>query len=172
MNNRHCKGSTINGKLKYIKKKWGLLGMEEAMKFAGFSAAPRDGEWVPSRKDHLVMEWVIKNKGRKYIYDMGKYTAMNLGIFSFIFSFVGVEKLFERGKLNYKTLYDFGDVVIENLGERKAKVTFKDYGTEDYLGDIWEGSLEGLMALVKASGTVTRTDADGPADWAYILRWQ
>jgi len=172
MDNRHCKGSTVNAKLKYIKKKWGLLGMEEAMKFAGLSKAPKNGEWVPIRKEHLVMEWVVKNRGRKYIRDMGKHTSTNLGIFGLIFSFVSMEKLLERGRLNYKALFDFGDVVTENLGERKAKVTIKDYGTKDYMGDIWEGAIEGLMALAKVSGTVTRTDADGPADLAYILSWQ
>ena len=171
MDNRKCKGAVINGQLKYIMKKWGHQGQMEAMKFAGLAKSPRDGEWVPISKNHLLYEWLIKNKGRKQAYEAGRYTAMDLGIFSFIFSFVGMEKLLEKARLNYKTLFDFGDIVIEKLDDRKAKVTMKEVGTEKFLCDVWEGAIRGLMDITKSGGTINRTTPDGPADCTYIVRW-
>ena len=171
MDNRKCKGAVINGQLKYIKKKWGHQGQTEAMRFAGLSRAPKDGAWVPISKNHLLYEWLIKNKGRKQVYEAARYTAMDLGIFSFIFSFVGMEKLLEKARLNYETLFDFGGVVIEKLEERKAKVTMKEIGTENFLCDVWEGAIRGLMDITKSGGTINRTKADGPADCAYIVSW-
>ena len=171
MDNRKCKGAVINGQLKYIKKKWGQQGQSEAMKFAGITKAPRDGAWVPIRKNHLLYEWLIRNKGRKQVSEAARYTAMDLGIFSFIFSFVGMQKLLEKAKLNYKTLFDYGDIIIEKLDERKVKIIMKDVGTEDFLCDVWEGAIRGLMDITKSGGTINRATPDGPEDCAYIVRW-
>ncbi len=172
MDNRKCKGAVINGQLKYIKKKWGQQGLKEAMSFAGFSRAPRDGEWIPISKNHLLYEWLIKNKGRKQVYEAARYTAMDLGIFSFIFSFVGMEKLLEKARLNYKTLFNYGDIVIEKLGERKVKITMKEVGTEKFICDIWEGAIRGLMDVTKSGGTINRTTPDESIDCVYIVRWE
>ncbi len=171
MDNRKCKGAVINGQLKYIRKKWGQDGLKDAMNFAGLSRAPRDGEWIPISKNHLLYEWLIKNKGRKQVYEAARHTAMDLGIFSFIFSFVGIEKLLEKARLNYKTLFNFGDIIIEKLDERKVKVVMKGVGTEKFLCDVWEGAIRGLMDVTKSGGTISKTTADAPEDCAYILRW-
>ena len=172
MDQRKCKGAVINGQLKYIKKKWGDEGLKNAMGFAGIQRTPRDGEWLPINSNHLLYEWIIKNKGRKQVYEAARQTAMDLGIFSFIFSFVGIEKLLEKARLNYKTLFNYGDIIIEKLGERKAKVVMKGIGSENFLCDVWEGAIRGLMDVTKSGGVLSKTTADGPEDCAYILRWE
>lgn len=171
MDDRKCKGAVINGHLKYIKKKWGQQAVDEALKFAGFSRLPRDGEWVPVDKNHQIHRWLIKNKGRKAPYDAARYAAKDLGIFSFIFSFIGLEKLIEKARLNYRTLFNYGDIVIEKLEEKKIKVIMKDVGTEPFICDVWEGTITGLLDATKSGGTIMRTNSERPADCVYIIRW-
>lgn len=171
MDGRKCKGAAINGLLKYIKKKWGEQGLRDAMKVAGIARTPRDGEWMPVEKRNALYEWLIKNKGQKQVYEAARHAARDLGIFSFLFSFVGVEKLLEKARLNYSTLYNYGEVVIEKQEERKVRVVMKGVGTEKYLCDLWEGAIQGLMDITKSGATLRKTAADAPDDCAYIIRW-
>ena len=168
MESRKCKGAVINGQLKYIKKKWGQLGMKDAMAFAGLSKAPMDGEWVPISRRDRIYEWLIKNKGKERVYECGQSTAMDLGIFSLLFAFVGLEKLLKRAKMSYNTLYNFGDVIIEKTADGKIEVTLKDVGTEDFHCDEWEGAISGLMKLTKSRGKLAKKSSK-PGNCAYII---
>ena len=81
MAQKHAKGAVLNGYLKFIKKKWGTNGLNEAMKYAEIEKMPLDSEWLPVIKFDLVMEWIVKNKRIDMVKEAGRYSARDLGIF-------------------------------------------------------------------------------------------
>ena len=79
MDDKRIKGAAIIGLLNVIKKKWGKIGVEEAMKYAELENTPKNGDWVPLTKMYRLLEWVDKNKGENYIFEIGRKMPRVMG---------------------------------------------------------------------------------------------
>ncbi len=166
------KGAVVNGYLKFVKKKWGVVGLQEAAKYAGIDENPRDGEWVPATTATKVLEWIRDNKGMKYVEDAGRYASTDLGVFTYIVaSFMSIEKFIRRAQETYRTLFNYGEFVIEPT-DTGAAITIKDARYPEPSCNAWKGALEGIMQVTRTKGEVRMIDADSPEDCKYEMIWK
>ncbi len=171
MNEKMAKGAVLNGYLKFIKKKWGLNGLKEAMAYANIKKEPRDGEWGLARNFDLILEWIAKNKGMKQVKEAGRYSAKDLGVFGYIFgAVVGAEKLLKRMEATYPTMFNYGKMVIE-IGDKSAVINIKGAAISDYDCPAWEGGLIGLMEIARSNGRVKVRKPENPEDCRYMVEW-
>ena len=169
MDNRKVKGSVPNGHLNFIKLKWGVSGLEDAMKFADISARPKDGEWVPMVKSDALLEWIYRKKGEEYVKEAGKYAAKDLGIFKYLFaSLSGLNSLLKRSVSNYKLLFNFGEMYFERT-ESGYRVVIKEGKVTEYSCLAWEGAMKGLMEITHSRGSVETVDGN-PEDCTFLIK--
>ncbi len=166
-----AKGAVLNGYLKFIKKKWGIDGLQAAAKYAGIEENPKDGEWIPAEMATSALTWIMENKGEKYVVEAGRYATTDLGVFTYIVaSFMSVEKFIKRARDTYKTLFNYGDFVIEE-GNNKAIITIKNAKHPEPSCLAWEGALQGILEITKNRGKVTPVEPDNEEDCKYVVEW-
>ncbi len=171
MSEKMAKGAVLNGYLKFIKKKWGLAGLQEAAKYAGIEENPKDGEWIPAEMSTSVLMWIKEKKGEKYVIEAGKYASTDLGVFTYIVaSFMSVEKFIRRARDTYKTLFNYGEFIIEE-GDKKATITIKNAREPEPSCLAWEGALLGILEITKTKGKVTPIEPDSEEDCKYVVEW-
>ena len=166
------KGAVVNGYLKFVKKKWGLAGVQEAARYAGITENPKDGEWVPATTATKVLEWIRDNKGIKYGEDAGRYASTDLGVFTYIVaSFMSFEKFIKRAQETYKTLFNYGEFIID-LHPNDAVIVIKNARNPEPSCVAWKGAIEGIMKITRTNGTVEPVKPDDPEDCKYVLKWE
>ncbi len=171
MEETKAKGSVVNGYLKFVKKKWGIQGMEEATKYSGIKKRPKDGEWFSMVKTDKVLEWIARNKGVEYVREAGKYTAKDLGIFEYLIaSIVGIGRFLQKAEETYSTVFNFGDLRIK-IEEKRAIVDMRGAKITEYSCTAWEGALLGIMEVTKSHGTVNPLKPDDPGDCKFFMKW-
>ena len=169
MDERKVKGSVPNGYLNFIKRKWGISGLEEAMKYARISERPEDGQWYSMSKTDVILEWIARKKGMEYVKEAGRYAAKDLGIFRYLFaSIIGLKALLKRSASNYHTLFNFGDMVFERT-EGGYMITIKGARITEYSCPAWEGAIKGLMEISGSKGDLEPVDSS-PEDCTFIIR--
>ncbi len=172
MAEKMAKGAVLNGYLKFIKKKWGKIGLEEAMGYAGLQKMPKDADWGPAEQFDKVLEWISNKKGIEYVKEAGRYSAKDLGIFGYIFgAIVGAEKLLKRAKEVYPTMFNYGDFHIEMKGSNSAIINIRGASLTKYDCPAWEGGLIGLMEITRSNGHVHVEKPDSPEDCKFTLEW-
>ena len=158
MDTRKLKGSVPNGYLNYVKRKWGVTGMEDAMKFADISTRPKDGDWFPMEKSERILEWIALNRGMEQVKEAGRYAAMDLGVFKHLFaSLMGLNALLKRSVSNYKLIFNFGDMSFKRTDDG-FMIVIKDGRVTDYSCPAWEGAIGGLIQLTRSRGTVESSE--------------
>ncbi len=172
MSEKKAKGVVLNGYLKFIKRKWGFQGLEDAMKYAGIEEMPYDSQWLPVEIFDEVLDWIRVNKGMDMVTEAARYSAKDLGVFVHLFtSVMGIESLLKRTKEAYPTMFNYGSVEIEN-SDRKAVVTLKGVVTSECECPAWKGGLTGLLELSRNRGTVEQVSSDDPLDCRYEIIWK
>ena len=168
---KRAKGAIVNSYLKFIKKKWGIHGLQDAMKYAGITRPVKDSEWFPMEKTDRVLEWIAENRGMDYVVEAGKYAPKNMGVFtSFFAAVIGIERMLRRAGETYRTIFDFGEIHIA-IEKNRAVVEIKGARLTDYSCPAWKGALEGIMELTRTAGKVMPVKPDSPEDCKFILEW-
>ena len=171
MDEKRAKGVVANGYMKFIKRKWGIEGLNQAMEYAGIKRELRDGEWFSMTKTDKLLEWIGRKKGMEYVIEAGRYTAKDMGIFRYMFaSIMGMERVLRRAQDAYGTIFNFGKIDIEMNG-KKAKITFRDARLTEYSCMAWEGALQGLMEVTRSHGSVKPLEPQNPEDCAFEMQW-
>ena len=168
---KKAKGVVLNGYLKFIKRKWGFQGMEDAMKFAGIEEMPYDSQWLPVDIFDRTLEWIKTNRGMDMVTEAARYSAKDLGVFVHLFtSVMSIESLLKRTKETYPTMFNYGSVEVSVDG-KKAVVLLKEVVTSDCECPAWKGGLTGLLELSRNSGDVVQIQSDAPWDRKYEISW-
>ena len=166
------KGAVMNGYLRFVKRKWGIEGVKEALKYVGMDVNPKDGEWIPAEMATSVLMWIKENKGEKYVVEAGRYASTDLGVFTYIVaSLMSVEKFIRRARDTYKTLFNYGEFIIEE-GDNKATITIKNAKHPEPSCLAWEGALQGILEVTKTKGKVTPVEPDNEEDCKYEMVWE
>ncbi len=169
MTEEMSKGAVPNGYMKFIKRKWGVSGLEEAMKYAGIEKRPKDSEWFPMRKSDMLLEWIYRNKGEKQVIEAGRFAAKDLGIFGYLFSSIlGLDRLLERSRETYPRMFNYGRMIYEKDGNR-AIVIMKGVKLSEYTCLAWEGGIKGLMEITKSTANLRRIEVESDRDCKYSI---
>lgn len=153
MEEKLCRGSVVNGYLKYIKKKWGQDGLDEACKAAGIKPEEiKDGGWYPDNTNDGILTWMVENKGKEYIEISNRAMVQDLGMMSYIVRFMDVKSILKRLPNNYKELFNFGKIELE-LREKSATLKMYDMATSEYSCPAWRGVFKGACDMTKTKPT-------------------
>ncbi len=172
MSEKMAKGAVVNGYLKFVKKKWGIEGMQEAMKYAGINKLPKDGEWFPADATTKVLKWIEENKGLNYVVEAGRHASKDLGVFRYIVaSFMSVERFLKRSRETYSLLFNYGEFLIDHTNNG-AIITIKNARHPEPSCYAWEGALRGILEITRTKGSVERIDPDNPEDCKFRMTWE
>ncbi len=166
------KGAVMNGYLRFVKRKWGIEGVKEALKYVGMDVNPKDGEWIPAEATTGVLEWIKENKGEEYVEYAGRYASTDLGVFTqMIAAFINIEKFMKRASATYKTLFNYGEFLIDS-NEHGAVVTIKDAKEPEPSCLAWKGALEGILIITHTKGTIEPLEPEDPKDCRFLMTWK
>jgi hypothetical protein len=173
MDERKVKGAVANGYLKFIKRKWGVQGMKNAMEYAGMKQEPKDGEWVSLKSTYALLEWIEKEHGKEYIVEAGKGMMKGMGgDFKFMFAVViGFERVLDKVKKEISTLLFKGSGVEINKEGKSATIRLKGFKMGDVSCMAWKGALMGVMDVTKTKGTVEVLDSGNDEDCLIKAMW-
>lgn len=170
---RKVKGSVILGYLKYIKRTWGQLGLDECTDFIGLDYDHfEEKRWHDIEQLDKVIQWIGDNKGSKYIERAGNYTVKDLGILSYLVKFASIESLLKKAPKSYHDAYNYGDVEID-IGEKEAVIKMKDVIHGDYSCNGWLGAFKGMMEMTHTTGTVKEVQCqkESASHCEFLMKW-
>ena len=166
------KGAVMNGYLRFVKRKWGIEGVKEALNHVGLSVNPKDSEWISAETANEVLIWIRDTKGPEYVEYAGRYASTDLGVFTqMIASLISIEKFIKRAQDTYRTLFNYGEFLIEE-NDNGAIITIKDVRHPGPSCIAWEGALQGILAITKTEGKVTPIEPDSEEDCKYVVEWK
>ncbi len=174
MDERLVKGAIVNGYLAFIKEKWGVLGLNSAMKYADIEKQPKDGEWISLSKTYMILEWIEKNHGREHVVEAGKWMIRGMGgDFRFLFaSVMGFERMLEKVKNNISSLLFKGNGVEINKEGNEATIRLKGFKIGEMSCLSWKGALMGVMEVTKTKGEVKVLDSGNDEDCLIKAKWE
>ncbi len=173
MEGRMIKGAIFNGYLSFIKKKWGIQGVNDAMEHVGVKNEPKDGEWVSLEKTYGLLEWIEKEHGKEYIVDAGKWMMKGMGgDFKFMFAAVmGFERVLNRVQKDISKLLFKGNGVEIHKDGKRATIRLKGFKMGENSCLAWKGALLGVMDVTKTNGTVEVMDSGNDTDCLVDAKW-
>ena len=155
---RKTRGSVMNGYLKFIKKKWGVEGLNQCKVDVGIENTDfKDGHYYHDEIIGNVLRWLHREKGRDAVKDAGRFILHNLGILSWMVRFTDVETLAKKFPKNYFEVYAFGRVKIDLSDSKRLVLILEDVGYYEEACIVWEGLVEEALVMTKTKGKVTHT---------------
>ncbi|MCK4718392.1 MAG: hypothetical protein KAT70_06965 [Thermoplasmata archaeon] len=162
---RRIRGSSLNGYLKFIKKKWGTSGMEQCMRDIGIDDMTfKDGHYYQDEVVGNVLRWVHREKGREAVVEAGGSILHNLGILSWLVRFANISTLAEKFPKNYSEVYTFGKCWVDTSDPKNITISFKGVGYYEEACLAWEGICKEALAMTKTKGRVTHTKCERLGD--------
>lgn len=167
------RGSAINGYLKFVKKKWGVAGLNECLASAGLDAMLKEGGYYSREVRLSILNWIAEERGMEFIKEAGKHTVLNLGLLSWLMRFANPPTVAERMKENYPEIYKYGRVEVDTSQEGRLFVKFYDLLTTKIEETAWVGVGEGFLEGTKTKGTieVTSSQADGAEYTEFLVEY-
>ncbi len=167
------KGVLANGYLKFIKRKWGIEGMNNAMEYAGLKQQPKDGEWVSLKKTYALLEWIEKEHGKDYIVEAGKGMMRGMGSdFKFMFAVVvGFERVLDKVQKEISKLLFKGKGVEIHKEGKSATIRLKGFKMGETSCLAWKGEPMGVMEVTKTKGKVEVLDSGNEEDCLVKAEW-
>jgi hypothetical protein len=171
---KRLKGSVLLGYMKFIMKKWGSDGLEEASRDIGLKFDDiQDSAFYPKLYVDNIYEWLVRTHGRDKIIEANKFAVKNIGMISYILKFVRIERVVRSIEPGISDGLDFGRVEV-GLGEKTATVKMYDINDSelDCLG--WMGALEGMLEMTKTMGVVEEVMCSnkGADHCEFIMTWE
>ncbi len=113
MSRKEIRGSIINGYLKFVKKKWGKIGLEECREFVGITKKIDDGHFYIDKVKLDILRWIGDEHGEEYVIEAGRFLVSHLGMLSWIVRFMDPYKVATRFPKEYTEVYNFGRVEVK-----------------------------------------------------------
>ena len=175
MAQREIKGGAVKGILNSVKIKWGEQGLKSAMQYTGINTMPKSSEWISLKQMYMLLEWIDKEHGERYIISVGRSMPKNMaGDLKFMFaSFMSFERMLKRVQKEIsKMLFKGNGVIIKKLKDREVIVTLKDVNVYEKSCLLWKGALLGVMDASKIKGKVDVIKSESVTDCSFRVTWQ
>lgn len=157
MTQRLTRGSSINGHLKYIEKRFGKIGLRECKKAVGLDHKLMEKEFYPDKIQNDILKWLSRNHGQDMPRLSGKFTVKNLGILAYIVRFTSPEMMVAKARKSYDELYNFGKLETKVTEKGRIYVRLYDVCAIPERCKSWQGVLEGILELTHTEGKVEKT---------------
>lgn len=166
----------ILGYLKFIKKTWGLSGLEQCAKDLSLDyKAIKDGGWYSEKISGKVLAWIAKNKGPEYVENAGSHVIKNLGILSYVVRFAKITTLLRKSPKGYSEAFGYGRVEVDlHENKRQAIIRMIDTALDEYSCAAWLGAYRGMLEMTKTRGRVReiRCQRAGADFCEFLMEWE
>ena len=168
---RQVRGTVINAYLGFVKKKWGIEGLEKCMKDLGIEESVKDGHYYIDQVRENILRWISREKGSEYLEEAGSFVVENLGILSWIVRFASPKTIVEKFPKSYSEVYTFGRIEIDHSDEKNIIARLYDVCQIEETCEVWKGVCKGVLKITKSKGTVTKTRCQlkGDAFCEYVV---
>ncbi|NPA75148.1 MAG: DUF2378 family protein [Euryarchaeota archaeon] len=157
------RGAVVKGYLAFIKRKWGIQGLEDAKSEVGLTGEISEGNWYPIETACALVDWVGKHHGERYIVEMGREMPKNIGgELKFVFAaLIGFDRLLKRLQRDIPSMMFKGaEVVVTRNGKKNVDIELKHVRVSDNSCLLWKGALEGMLAATRTKGSVKQLPTD------------
>lgn len=168
------RGSVIIGYLNFVKKTWGVQGLNECIQATGADPAKvKEGGWYDFKSSNNILKWINDVKGPEYVVMAGNYLIKNLGMLAYVLRFVNIKTILKRAPEGYSDAFRYGRIRID-IKEKSAKAVMTDVAVDEFACPAWTGALRGMLELTKTKGTVKKTQCqrDGATHCEYEIEWE
>ena len=172
--NRKIRGRVISGYVKFIKKKWGSNGLSSCQAETGLDLSNIiDEKWYPNKDSYNIQKWLAEQHGLDMCKQLGFAVATNIGVISYLARLAGLKRVLDRATLEYRENLTHGQIRVD-MGEKSAKIYFKDVNSGETQCITWIGVFEGIMHITKTKGSVKKIACElkGDENCVYELRWE
>lgn len=157
MSKKNSRGSIFLSYFKFIKYKWGVSGLETAVKDLGFGPEDfKESGWYDMDLNDRTVGWISENKGEKYLEELGEYIVRDLGLLSYIVRFMNIESFLKKFRKNYYELFDYGSIEFSVEGP-DITIRIKDNSVSTYSCPVWLGSCRGMLKATNTQGEAKKT---------------
>lgn len=167
------RGDVFKGYFKFVKKKWGAIGLEQCRKDCGL-----DFEIDPKKyyDDDLIinlLKWIKERKGDEGIIEVGKFLMTNLGIVAWMARFTSPDKAIKKFANNVGEIFSKGRVEPDFVGPKECRARFYDIYKAPERCLVWKGLIEGMLQITKSTGTVEEVKCVGKGHeyCEYHIKW-
>ncbi len=155
-NTREILGSIINGYLQFIKRKWGLSGLNSCKDDININGEIKDGFFYPVKVKDDILEWISVKKGEKNIVYAGRYIISN---FEWIKEYSELNNMLEKLVEVYHDMYDHGSFRFYRSKEG-FRLTLNNICSNDLCSQEWLGICEGLLLASDTEGSVRKVESE------------
>ncbi len=171
---RKVRGDVLKSYFKYIKKTWGIVGVNDCAEYTGIDPKDlKEGNWYPIEMDTKIMTWVEEHKGEDYLERVGNGTIKDLGLLSYIVRMIDVKTVINKVPTNYNQAYNFGEVEVD-IGDDEAKIYMTNCMVDHTTCKGWTGAAKGILEMTNTKGVVKKTkcQAHGDDKCVWHLEWE
>ncbi len=150
------RGRLINSYLQFIKRRWGLRGVETCKKELGIFGKIKSGHFYPISVQEDILGWVREKKGDNYVIYAGRYTISKI---TWLRDSIDLNKLIHKMVDMYHELYDHGDIEYHADDEGIMLAINGICGCKT-CQLLWTGFCQELLRKSNSSGKVILEDHD------------
>jgi hypothetical protein len=167
---KKVKGNVMIGYRKFVKKKWGLDGLDKAFKDKRVDLSDiQDKKWYHYRISVDLLDWIGDNYGIDYCRQAGYSVIVDAGVITWAARVMGIKRVLDRGVEEFRNSLNYGEILIKQK-ENEAKITLKDVITGETDKMAWLGVFQGILKITKKDGDVKVSG--GGDNTTYKLKWK
>jgi len=164
MEERHVRGDIMRTYFDYVKKKWGVAGLDESLKATGLDPKSfKPADWVSTDMSMRYFSWIIENKGEEHSEAMGNFAVKNLGFLKYMVRFVELRAMLRKAQKLFDHGFDYGNVEMED-NDSHIIIHFTDAFFDKRLCPTWIGTFRGMLELTRTAGKVSKVSCQGDGD--------
>jgi hypothetical protein len=173
---RKIKGRVINTYLKFIKSKWGQVGLTSCQNDTEIDLKNINDEmWYPNTHSEKLQKWISDKHGLKYCKMLGFEVATETGVISYFAWMAGIKKVLSMATNEFKRNLTHGKITVNiDVDSKTAEISLKDVNRFEAQCATWVGIFEGVLHITKNQGKVTKLTCElkGEQECLYQMTWE
>ena len=167
---KKVKGTVMIGYRNFVKKKWGIDGLDKAFKERRIDLTDlQDERWYHYQISVDLLDWIEENHGIDYCRQAGLSVIADAGVITWAARVLGIKRVLERGKDEFLNSLNYGEIEIKQR-EKSADITLKDVLTGESDKAAWVGVFQGILKITKKKGDVKVKG--GGDNTTFTLTWE
>ncbi len=165
---KEIRGILLNGLLRFVKRKWGIQGLEECKKKNEIGGEIQDGLFYPISVSFDILEWIYTKKGENKVIEAGRYLVNDMGYISWLIDPEGGEETLVQFEDVQNEMFNFNPIsIIHN--ENKVRFELESFYDTELFYLFTQGIIEGLLERIELEGEMAKRMCDTSKESAQYL---
>ena len=160
--------------MKYIKKTWGMGGVEECCSALKIDLKViKEGNWYDIQYSEMILQWIHDNKGPEFVTKAGAHTVKDLGFLAYMVRFANIKSIIKRAPESHKDAFKGGSLKVD-IRDNGATITMQDTAVSEYSCLAWLGCFQGTLEMTNTKGTVrdTQCQLKDASNCIFEMEWE